>query len=160
MESLEHVAKLEWDLFKDEEGWVQKEYVALGFSMPEEFDLKSDTANSRAEEVWYELHNVAEHSVAVESGRGEFLIEAEELQSVMGVASAEGLGNAVRILWHTHTASELPSKEDLAEFPAWLVDYGMIFHVPTGKTTVYNSAGVISNSDQPAHSLTTGDIDG
>lgn len=153
MESLEKIARLEWDMFGTTEGWVQKEFVALGFAVDEGFEMD----RTGGSEVWYELTNLAAPN---SEGRGEFLVEGPELECVMQIAMHEGLGNTVRMLWHTHTETIAPSAEDIAEFPAWLVHYGMVYHVPSGTTTLYNSAGVISTSTKSPIALGTGDNHG
>lgn len=109
--------------------------------------------------LWYRMENVAQPSA---DGRGEFLVEGPELARAC-LAAAQELGyvqlgadtrrgvdamlrERVVVLWHTHTATTEPSREDIAEFPTWLADYGMVYHVPSGTTTVYNNSGIISST--------------
>lgn len=137
-----------------------KELVALGIVD------KASGAASDLEDMgdvgvtWFELENSAEHPSA--DGRGEFFVEGEDIMRVLERASVQ-LGDAqlggsfrqpidallrerVVILWHTHVATTDPSQADIEEFPVWLADYGMVFHVPSQTTTVYNQSGVISSS--------------
>jgi hypothetical protein len=152
MKSLEERSERDWILNAGCEGWIQKELVALGFVV--------DETDDGSEVVWYELPNTADVLVADAEARGEFYVEGLALEVAMKAASAEGLGRCARVLWHTHTATASPSAEDISEFPAWLADIGMVYHVPSGTTTLYNSAGVISNSDSAVRPLATGHNDG
>jgi hypothetical protein len=108
--------------------------------------------------VWYELENVA--------GVGEFLVEDEDVRRVLNAAQANpdiGRDGGVLtgahvpiVLWHSHYINEGPSTADVDNYPEW-VDVGMVYHAPSGKTTLYNHSGVISplTPDVQA-SLTTG----
>lgn len=124
-----------------------KELVAMGVVNPDDQSV-----------MWYELENVAEENP---DGRGEFYVDGMAIFDVLKSA-AEDFGylrigadtrrcvdamlrEQVIVIWHTHTATTDPSREDIAEFPTWLADYGMVYHVPTGATTVYNQSGVISS---------------
>lgn len=129
-----------------------KELVALGIVEP------SGRADTEGTIVWFEMHNAADPNP---DGRGEFLVEGPELMRVLSGAYEQMydsmLGRDIRacidamlrervvVIWHTHTATTDPSREDIDEFPDWLADYGMVYHVPTSTTTVYNKSGVISS---------------
>lgn len=135
-------------------GAAFKELVALGI-------MDGDDV------LWWELENVAEPT----DGRGEFLVEHAQLWPVLrqmaesrghlqlGDSERAGIDALIRaediVLWHTHVNTVEPSAEDVAEFPAWLAVCGMVYHVPTGTSTLYNSAGVISNSHVPDSALAT-----
>lgn len=157
MRELEERANAEyWDL-EDNAGSVRipmKELVALGIVEPSDREDKEPTV------VWFEMPNKAEHPR--EDGRGEFFVEGSDIWDTL-VQAAEQLGymvlgawkrscidamlkERVVILWHTHLATTDPSQADIEEFPVWLADYGMVFHVPSGATTVYNQSGVISST--------------
>lgn len=84
--------------------------------------------------VWERLTNVAPAHVR----SALFEIDGAEVQAVCYRAGAEPV-----LLWHSHTQSVEPSKADLEFFPDWLVDYGAVYHVPSGQTTLYNKDGVI-----------------
>ena len=164
MKELEELATSEFAMWHDDpgkagtEGMVFPEYVAIGL-------VEVDEAEGIS---WWQLKNTA---VANADGRGEFYIEPEDLHPVLqaiaehagilklGQVVSRAIDELVRsrvlILWHTHIGTVSPSREDVAEFPGWLVDYGMVYHVPSDTTTLYNSAGVISNNDQPASALAT-----
>lgn len=137
---------------------VLPEYVAIG--IVEEEDV-----------VWWELPNTADPSVASSEGRGEFYVADWDLYAVLkAMASERGylkLGEVestaidrmlraeTLVLWHSHVNTVEPSAEDIAEFPAWLADAGMVYHAPTQTTTLYNGAGIISHSGVPATHLAT-----
>lgn len=108
--------------------------------------------------VWYELENVA--------GVGEFLVEDEDVRRVLRAAEANpdiGRDGGVLtgapvpiVLWHSHYINVEPSAADVENFPEW-VDAGMVYHAPSGTTTLYNHSGVISSTNADAQaSLTTG----
>lgn len=156
METLERKAREEWgDMLV---GQLMHEYVALGIVEP------SGRADTEGTIVWFELENVAD-AESRGDGRGEFLVEGPELMRVCRAAAEElgylTLGQDVRarvdamlrervvVIWHTHTATTDPSREDIDEFPEWLADYGMVYHVPSGTTTVYNKSGIISSTKSP-----------
>lgn len=108
--------------------------------------------------IWYELENVA--------GVGEFLVEDEDVRRVLRAAEANpdiGRDGGVLtgapvpiVLWHSHYINVEPSAADVENFPEW-VDAGMVYHAPSGTTTLYNHSGVISSTNADAQaSLTTG----
>lgn len=150
MQKLEEQARAEWgDMLV---GQLMHEYVALGIEDGDEY-------------VWFELENVAD-ATSRGDGRGEFLVEGPEIMRVC-IAAAEQLGylklgqdvrarvdamlrERVVVIWHTHTATVEPSREDIDEFPEWLADAGMVYHVPTDTTTVYNKSGIISSVMDPS----------
>ncbi|QDF18055.1 hypothetical protein SEA_NARUTORUN_3 [Microbacterium phage NarutoRun] len=108
-----------------------KEFVALGF----EIDDGADSI------VWYRLTNSAD-------GAGEFLVESDEVKAVLS-AFQNSPENALLmsiVLWHSHYITVEPSEADVEHFPEW-VNTGMVFHAPSGTTTLYNAAGIILNSD-------------
>ena len=115
-------------------GGVHMERVAIGFQSP------SDPEDV----VWFAMHNEADPEVARSEGRGEFYVSGEAVSRVIVQAVAEGMEAWGRILWHTHVATTGPSAEDVAEFPRGLFDIGMIYHVPSDTTTLYNQDGIIS----------------
>jgi hypothetical protein len=49
-----------------------------------------------------------------------------------------------KTLWHSHSGSIEPSRTDIAEFPEWLADVGIVYHAPTGTSTAYGVSGIIS----------------
>ena len=113
------------------------EFVGLGF-------LQADESV-----VWYELPNQA--------GVGEFLVDGEDVLHIVQRAQAEGHENGLgRVLWHSHYRSQHPSDSDMNEFPAWLVDYGVVYHAPTRQTVVYNSGGILSTTEPESATLATG----
>jgi len=136
---LEVIARAAWIASVDAPGEMQ-ELVALGF-------IQADDV------VWYQLENVAEPNP---DGRGEFFVDGSEVAQCMNRAYMEldGAWDGI-VLWHTHTATVSPSAEDIAEFPEWLAQVGMVYHVPSGRSTLYNSAGVISNSHGAVPPLAT-----
>ena len=177
MELLENRATVEYDAWRREwdQGRAQvahpttdivlKELVALGIvTEAHEADgvVEGDTI------MWYELENVAEPNA---DGRGEFFVDGLAIFDTLKVAADDAgylrigadtrrcidamLRERVVVLWHTHTATTDPSREDIDEFPTWLADYGMVYHVPTGTTTVYNSAGIIPTSAELESPLAT-----
>ena len=116
-------------------GAVHKEKVAIGFQDPDDPESV----------VWFAMHNeVDEWADAAQDGRGEFYVSGEAVSRVIVQAVAEGMEAWGRILWHTHVATTGPSAEDVAEFPRGLFDIGMIYHVPSDTTTLYNQDGIIS----------------
>lgn len=139
---------------------IPKELVALGI-----VDAPSGAAADLEDMgdvavTWFAMPNKAEHPR--EDGRGEFFVEGTDIWDTL-VQAAGQLGylkigadtrrcidrlllDRVVILWHTHLATTDPSQADIEEFPVWLADYGMVFHVPSGATTVYNQSGVISST--------------
>ena len=167
MKTLEDRAKAEyWDL-ADEAGGVHrmaKELVALGIVTEAH---EADGVVEGDSIMWYELENTA---AADGSGRGEFFVDGTNIFETLRRA-ADQLGylrigadtrrcidamlrERVCVIWHTHTATIDPSREDVAEFPRWLADAGMVYHVPTGITTVYNESGIIySSAALPATAL-------
>lgn len=127
------------------------EQVALGFVTP------------FGEIIWHMLENVARRRSHEE--RGEFYVEPTEIARAMNAAatdermSPDFLGKQGRMLWHTHTKSQSPSREDIAEFPDWLCSYGMVYHVPSGNLCVYNGGGIISNTSVSSNPFATpGDV--
>ena len=133
---LEAMAQERWATL----GSSAREIVALGFEDHDEGGL--DTI------VWYELDNVA--------GIGEFLIEPDSIERVLALAQRELVPeDATRYLWHSHYLDPMPSHADYANFPLWLVEAGIVFHAPSGTTTVYNNAGIIRITPQGASSLAT-----
>ena len=127
-------------------GHGMQELVALSFiegsgSVMESLELSeggSDAGYPLADStVMYELVNRRVDA-------GAFDVAATEVHGVLErVSMVPELNRASRILWHTHTKLEGPSQYDIDEFP-WFVQLGMIFHVPSGLTTLYNGAGIIS----------------
>lgn len=112
-------------------GQNAREFVALGF----EIDDGADSI------VWYRLTNSAD-------GAGEFLVESDEVKAVLS-AFQNSPENALLmsiVLWHSHYITVEPSEADVEHFPEW-VNTGMVFHAPSGRTTLYNAAGIILNSD-------------
>ncbi|UYL85296.1 hypothetical protein SEA_HAGER_3 [Microbacterium phage Hager] len=108
-----------------------REFVALGF----EIDDGADSI------VWYRLNNVA-------GGPGEFLVESDEVRGVLS-AFQNSPENALLmsiVLWHSHYITVEPSEADVEHFPEW-VNTGMVFHAPSGRTTLYNAAGIIRISE-------------
>lgn len=119
MHKLEQEARDAWA----ELGVAAREFVAIGFEDP--FD---ETI------TWFELPNVA--------GAGEFLVEPEPVIAALR-AARDSLDTAcARYLWHSHYIAVEPSAADVSNFPDW-VDAGMVFHAPSGTTTLYNAAGII-----------------
>ncbi|UVF61332.1 hypothetical protein SEA_SPARCETUS_3 [Microbacterium phage Sparcetus] len=128
---------------------MEQELVALGIEVGIE---------GAGEMLWFEMPNTATPSA---DGRGEFFVEGKAIWDTLR-AAADALGylrigadtrrcidamliERVVVLWHTHTATTDPSQEDIDEFPRWLADYGMVYHVPTDTTTVYSKDGIISS---------------
>lgn len=153
--SIEERAHVEYEAWKalglnavDGSGAPMQELVALGFE------------TSAEEVVWYMLNNSAEVNP---DGRGEFFVEASEIMRVFDAAIAE-LGQEAslmpRMLWHTHTGTVGPSSEDVAEFPSWLADVGIIYHLPTRSSTPYNSAGIIQLGSSDLEPLATSEETG
>ena len=132
MKQLEDKAAEAWATL----GVNAKEFVALGFMEPETEEI-----------IWYELPNVA--------GVGEFLVEGEAIHAVMLKAIGEGVSEYRRLLWHSHYNTVEPSKADVDEFPEWLVDVGVVWHVPTQTTTLYNSGGIFQVTDSSTSTLST-----
>lgn len=135
MQELERAARDEWAIA----GEAAKEFVALGFIT----DVSPE--GELGDVVWFQLNNCA--------GSGEFLVEGDEILRVLGVAmqdgrvgGTEGGVNMPRVLWHSHYLAVEPSDADVQEFPGWLVDVGMVYHAPSGQTTLYNHSGVISST--------------
>ena len=124
MRKLEIAARDAWAEF----GTAAREFVALGFTLTDE------------SVVWYPLTNTA--------GVGEFLVEDDEVRAVLrefhNTPEMDLLTSIV--LWHSHYLDVEPSSADIAHFPEWL-STGMVFHAPSGKTTLYNAAGIIRISD-------------
>lgn len=154
MQKLEEQARAEYD------AWVER----FRFSPPPPKELVALGIEDGDEYVWFEMENVA-YAASRGDGRGEFLVEGPEIMRVC-IAAAEQLGylrlgqdvrarvdamlrERVVVIWHTHTATVEPSREDIDEFPEWLADAGMVYHVPSNTTTVYNKSGVISSTNVP-----------
>lgn len=126
-----------------------REVVALGFVIGET-DADASSGEGIPIVAWFELPNVA--------GVGEFMVEGQDLKAVFesalvdpAVSAAQALLSSThpgsvlsRVLWHSHYISDVPSNADIADFPEWLVDVGMIYHVPTSRTVLYNASGIIS----------------
>ncbi|QLF84485.1 hypothetical protein SEA_RIE18_3 [Microbacterium phage Rie18] len=125
-----------------EKNFGAKEFVALGF----EIDDGADSI------VWYPLTNVADI--------GEFRVEADEVKGVLQ-AFQNSPENALLmsiVLWHSHYITVEPSAADVEHFPEW-VNTGMVFHAPSGRTTLYNAAGIIpvsGNADSPRDTMEVG----
>ena len=119
------------------------ERVALGFIIADDNVL------------WYGLPNTAELNP---DGRGEFFVEGDAIKRALEDAHARMVEQGVFpntvpiVLWHTHVNTVEPSAEDIAEFPTWLADIGMVFHVPTQTVTLYNVEGILPTEGdfQPA----------
>ena len=114
-----------------------RELVALGFMLTDE------------SVVWYPLTNAA--------GVGEFLVEDDEVRAVLEEFATTALYPMFDqiVLWHSHYITVEPSDADIAHFPEWL-STGMVFHAPSGTTTLYNAAGIIRiSSDNLAGSRDT-----
>ncbi len=122
-------------------GTDAKEYVALGF----EIDDGADSI------VWYPLTNVA--------GVGEFLVEDDEVRAVLSSFqnSPENALLQSIVLWHSHYLAVEPSDADVSNFPSW-VDTGMVFHAPSGRTSLYNAAGIIRITDTGSAALATPEV--
>ena len=135
MRKLEQEARDAWA----ELGVAAREFVAIGFEDP--FD---ETI------TWFELPNIA--------GAGEFLVEPEPIVAALR-AARDSLDTAcARYLWHSHYITVEPSTADIEHFPDW-VDAGMVFHAPSGTTTLYNAAGILPtevNSDLARDTLEVG----
>lgn len=115
------------------------ELVGLGFA---------DDMHAFREGRWLQLANNVSHA-------GEFEVSGSAVQEVLEAASSiPAMNRRARILWHTHTETKAPSFYDTQHFP-WFVDMGLIFHVPTRVTTLYNSAGTIQLKDDPESALET-----
>lgn len=102
-----------------------REFVALGFEDPIDECV-----------TWFPLTNVA--------GPGEFYVEPEEVVAVLRAAESSLDPASARYLWHSHYITIEPSAADIEHLPDW-VDAGMVFHAPSGTTTLYNRAGIIPN---------------
>ncbi len=135
MRKLEIAARDAWA----EHGVNARELVALGFMLLDE------------SVVWYPLTNVAEV--------GEFFVEDDEVRAVLrefhNTPEMDLLTSIV--LWHSHYISADPSSADVAHFPEWL-NTGMVFHAPSGKTTLYNRAGIIRITDTGSAALATPEV--
>lgn len=120
-------------------GTNAREYVALGF----EIDDGADSI------IWYPLTNTA--------GVGEFLVESDQVKAVLS-AFRDSPENALLmsiVLWHSHYITVEPSEADVENFPEW-VNTGMVFHAPSGTTTLYDAAGIIlnnGNADSPRDTM-------
>ncbi len=119
MHKLEQEARYAWA----ELGVNAREFVAIGFEDP--FD---ETI------TWYELPNQA--------GPGEFLVDAADVIAALRAARDSLDPASHRYLWHSHYIAVEPSAADVSNFPDW-VDMGVVFHAPSGTTTLYNAAGII-----------------
>lgn len=122
-------------------------------------------------ESWYALPNQA---VAVgdpgSDGRGEFFVDGHDLGHAFQMHAEEHAGLAVDgadgshgvarcdliVLWHTHHNTVEPSPEDIAEFRGDIFDVGIVWHVPSGTTTLYSSDGIL---DPATHSFQSGQAD-
>ena len=124
MRKLEIAAREEW---LEHGVALAREMVALGFE-----DFIDETV------TWFPLTNVA--------GPGEFYVEPEEVVAVLRAAESSLDPASARYLWHSHYITVEPSAADVEHFPDW-VDAGMVFHAPSGSTTLYNAAGIIRISD-------------
>jgi len=99
-----------------------------------------------------ELTNTADIAVA----RVRFDIDGTEVRFAL-------LRNVDRgkpaMLWHTHFGGVEPSVLDIEAFPNWLVEVGVIHHVPTGNLAYYDQDGVkISTSGLDSSHLATQEI--
>ncbi|WMI33099.1 hypothetical protein SEA_RIKSENGUPTA_3 [Microbacterium phage RikSengupta] len=143
---------------------MKQELVALGIVEP------SGREDTEGTVLWFEMPNTAGPSA---DGRGEFFVDGTAIWDTLK-AAADALGylrigadtrrcidamliERVVVLWHTHTATTDPSQEDIDEFPRWLADYGMVYHVPTDTTTVYSKDGIISSITPPLSALVSGE---
>lgn len=149
MRELELAAQDEWSIA----GVSAQEFVALGFIVDvPDVPIGSHLNAEDVSVVWFQLCNSA--------STGEFLVEGDELLRVLNAARERDDVKAStygRVLWHSHYIAVEPSDVDIRDFPGWLADYGMVYHAPTGTTTVYNGDGVISPIEAPTtDSLTTG----
>lgn len=138
MRQLEAASKIAYA----EVGTSAPEYVALGF----EIDDGADSI------IWYRLTNTA--------GVGEFLVDGEEVKAVLTAFQNSPENDLLLsiVLWHSHYISVEPSEADVEHFPEW-VNTGMVFHAPSGVTTLYNAAGSIpvgGNSDIARDTLEVG----
>ena len=127
MRKLEIAARDAWA----ELGVNAREFVALGFQDPIDDCI-----------TWYELPNVADV--------GEFYVEPDAVREILMIAQAEVDPSCMRLIWHSHYVALHPSDPDFALMRSndWL-DYGMVFHAPSGTTTLYNAAGIILNTGNP-----------
>ena len=137
MRKLEIAARDAWA----ELGVNAREFVALGFQDPVDEFI-----------TWYELPNVA--------GVGEFYVEPDVVREILMIAQAEVDPSCMRLIWHSHYVALHPSEPDFALMRSndWL-DYGMVYHAPTGKTTLYNAADILPtevNSDLARDTLEVG----
>ncbi|UAJ16094.1 hypothetical protein SEA_TINYMINY_3 [Microbacterium phage TinyMiny] len=147
---------------------MKQELVALGIA--DGLGPSDAGADTDVSLTWFEMPNTAEPSA---DGRGEFFVEGSAIWDTLR-AAADALGylrigadtrrcidamllERVVVLWHTHTATTDPSQEDIEEFPRWLADYGMVYHVPTDTTTVYSKDGIISSITPPLSALVSGE---
>lgn len=107
------------------------EVVGIGFEDPIDETI-----------TWYELQNTA---VA-----GEFRVEPEDLERVLKYARSTGYHDPAGLvyLWHSHYIAEEPSDVDIQNFPSWLCDAGLVYHAPSGGTSIYNADGVLQ---MPVH---------
>lgn len=105
------------------------ELVAIGFVDPLE---PQDVS-------WYALTNEHVHPA------GNFTIGVGQLSWVLADAQARGMMDWDRVLWHSHVRTVEPSSFDVETFPAWLCAVGLVYHVPSGTTTVYNQSGTINS---------------
>ena len=115
-----------------------REFVALGFEDPIDECM-----------TWFPLTNVA--------GPGEFYVEPEEVVAVLRAAESSLDPASARYLWHSHYITVEPSAADVEHFPDW-VDAGMVFHAPSGTTTLYNAAGIIRITDTGSAALATPEV--
>lgn len=131
MRKLEIAARSAWA----ELGVNAREFVALGFEDPIDEYI-----------TWYELPNAA--SASASGGVGEFYVEPEVVRETLLVAQTEVDPSCMRLIWHSHYVAQSPSDADFALMRNndWL-DYGMVYHAPSGQTTVYNAAGIIRISE-------------
>jgi hypothetical protein len=87
---------------------------------------------------WFELENSAP------ANSNEFHVEGVELQRVLQhVMNAAGPRARIMTMWHSHYKSSRVSQADLDNFPAWMVERGLIFHQPTETTVHYDSSGSV-----------------
>lgn len=121
-------------------------------------DLKAGapvTSTSNVVKV-YELHNTSPDAMRFEvSG-----IEVQEvLMDVADLIEDTGWELSRKVLWHSHNHSEEPSARDIAYFPKYLFDEGIVYHTPTMASSRYNGTGVLSaSSASVSASLVTGCI--
>ena len=82
------------------------------------------------------------------------LDRAQHLGSLRGI----DLSSERRFLWHSHYVADQPSNFDVEEFPGWLVTHGAVWHARSGRTTLYNATGIISDTAPVEGANATKDI--